>query len=72
MHTALQVAKNHNVVLVILIGDEGYCGRFGFKNAQYGRIGMSAPVKSRRLLALELREGALKTVRDKARCYPHY
>ncbi|KEG19278.1 GNAT family N-acetyltransferase [Bartonella bacilliformis] len=68
MYMTLHAAKNHNVVLVILIGDKKYYGRFGFKNVEHKQIHMPAPVDPKRLLILELQEGALlKVAKGKVR-----
>jgi predicted N-acetyltransferase YhbS len=47
----------HRVVL--LVGDEPYYGRFGFKRLPPGRAVMPGPVDPMRVLALPLVEGAL-------------
>ncbi|WP_425354577.1 GNAT family N-acetyltransferase [Jiella sonneratiae] len=44
---------------IILVGDPEYYGRFGFSAAQTGWLAMPGPFEPRRLLALELVEGAL-------------
>jgi predicted N-acetyltransferase YhbS len=50
-------AKEHR--LVILVGDEPYYARVGFKRVPYGQIELPGPVDPDRLLYLELVEGAL-------------
>lgn len=55
----LAAAKAAGIRLVILVGDEPYYGRFGFKVAPPGRIAMPGPVNPARLLVAELRDGAL-------------
>jgi predicted N-acetyltransferase YhbS len=49
-------AKGHR--LVILVGDEPYYGKCGFKRIPPGRITMPGPVDPARLLVAELVEGA--------------
>lgn len=45
--------------LVILVGDEPYYGRVGFRQVPEGQLIMPGPVDPKRLLHLELRPGAL-------------
>ena len=52
-------AKSAGVRLVVLVGDEPYYGRFGFRPVPPGRITLPGPVDPRRLLAAELTPGAL-------------
>ena len=49
-------AKGHR--LVILVGDEPYYGKCGFKKIPPGRVTMPGPVDPARLLVAELAEGA--------------
>jgi predicted N-acetyltransferase YhbS len=49
-------AKGHRVV--ILVGDEPYYGKCGFKPIPVGRVAMPGPVDPERLLVAELRNGA--------------
>jgi predicted N-acetyltransferase YhbS len=46
--------------LVILVGDEPYYGRFGFKCVPPGQITLPGPVSPVRLLAYPLRDGAIE------------
>jgi predicted N-acetyltransferase YhbS len=50
---------------VLLIGDEPYYVRFGFKRIPQGQLAMPGPVDPDRFLALELVEGALPKARGK-------
>jgi len=59
---SLEAARAAGATLVILVGDESYYGRLGFRNAPTGRIAMPGPVDSRRLLYRELVEGAFEGV----------
>ena len=53
-------AKGHGVV--ILVGDEAYYGKCGFKRVPPGRATMPGPVDPARLLVAELAEGAFDRV----------
>lgn len=53
-------AKGHG--LVLLVGDEAYYSRVGFKPVPKGRIAMPGPVDYSRLLVAELVEGAFTDV----------
>lgn len=55
----LEKAKAAGIAVVLLVGDEPYYGRFGFKRLPPGRIRLPGPVDPARMLAAELREGAL-------------
>jgi predicted N-acetyltransferase YhbS len=53
-------AKGHR--LVVLVGDEPYYGKCGFKRIPRGRASMPGPVDPARLLVAELAEGAFEGV----------
>jgi predicted N-acetyltransferase YhbS len=53
-------AKGHR--LVLLVGDEPYYGRVGFKAVPKGRATMPGPVDYNRLLVAELVDGAFENV----------
>ena len=53
-------AKGHR--LVILVGDEPYYAKCGFKRVAPGRVAMPGPVDPARLLVAELAEGAFEGV----------
>lgn len=53
-------AAGHKAVL--LVGDEPYYGRFGFRRLPPGRVIMPGPVDPLRVLALPLADGALDTL----------
>jgi predicted N-acetyltransferase YhbS len=59
MNRAVNAARQNGHRLMILVGDEPYYGRFGFRRVPDGRISMPGPVDPDRLLACELRRGAL-------------
>jgi predicted N-acetyltransferase YhbS len=62
MQRALAVAKEQGHSLVILVGDEPYYARVGFKRIPRGRVQMPGPVDPMRLLAVELSDGAFEGV----------
>src|SRR4051812_22544439 len=59
---ALSDAKAKGHRLVLLVGDEPYYGRVGFKLIPKGRVRMPGPVDSNRLLVAELVDGAFEGV----------
>ena len=62
MQRAIAEAKKLGHTLVILVGDEPYYARVGFKRAPRGRVKMPGPVDPARLLVLELSDGAFEGV----------
>jgi predicted N-acetyltransferase YhbS len=64
MQRALADAKERGHKLVILVGDEPYYARVGFKRVKpSGRVKMPGPVDPARLLVAELAEGAFEGVK---------
>jgi predicted N-acetyltransferase YhbS len=59
---ALKQAKAKGHSLVLLVGDESYYSRVGFKAIPKGRAIMPGPVDYKRLLVAELVEGAFADV----------
>src|SRR5712671_1827420 len=59
---ALKDAKAKGHRLVLLVGDEAYYSRVGFKAVPKGRASMPGPVDYSRLLVAELVEGAFNDV----------
>jgi predicted N-acetyltransferase YhbS len=55
---ALEAARAKGHRLVILVGDEPYYGKCGFKKILPGRVTMPGPVDPARLLVAELADGA--------------
>ncbi|OYU49637.1 MAG: GNAT family N-acetyltransferase [Rhizobiales bacterium PAR1] len=53
--------------LIILVGDEPYYKRFGYKRVPMGKISLPGPVDPMRVLALELEPGALANVSGELR-----
>ena len=62
MERALKDAKAQGYKLVVLVGDEPYYARVGFKRAPKGAITMPGPADPARILAVELAVGALAGV----------
>jgi predicted N-acetyltransferase YhbS len=62
MERALKDAKQKGHKLVVLVGDEPYYKRVGFKRVPSGTIKMPGPADPARILAAELTEGALAGV----------
>jgi predicted N-acetyltransferase YhbS len=62
LERALQDAKAKGHRLVLLVGDEAYYRRAGFKAVPKGRATMPGPVDYSRLLVRELVEGAFENV----------
>src|SRR3954453_2738246 len=58
LERALKEAKTKGHRLVLLVGDEAYYSRAGFKAIPKGRVTMPGPVDYSRLLVAELVEGA--------------
>ena len=58
IEAALDAAKAGGHQVVLLVGDEAYYARMGFKRASAERFVMPGPVDPARLLALELMPGA--------------
>ena len=59
MVEALAAARARGHGAVILLGDAPYYARFGFSAEKTGGLSLPGPFERERLLALELREGAL-------------
>jgi predicted N-acetyltransferase YhbS len=56
---ALEAARAAGVRLAVLVGDESYYGKLGFRRIPRGQIALPGPVDPDRLLAAELAEGSL-------------
>jgi predicted N-acetyltransferase YhbS len=64
---SLDAARAAGHGLALLVGDADYYARMGFKPVPRGQIVMPGPVDPARLLACELREGALAAASGKMR-----
>lgn len=62
LQRSLEAAKAAGHRLVILVGDEPYYKRVGFRRVPMGRLTMPGPVDPARLLYCELAEGAFEGV----------
>lgn len=63
MQRAIRNARMRGHQAVLLVGDAAYYGRFGFSAEKTSRLEMPGDCAAHRLLALELREGALDGAR---------
>lgn len=72
MQMSMDASKAVGDKLIVLVGDEPYYGPFGFKMIKPGSVTMPAPVDPRRLLACELREGAMEDVSGVMRYAGHH
>lgn len=59
----IEDARSAGKSLVILVGDEPYYGRFGFRRVPPGQITLPGPVNPLRLLAFPLKDGAIESAR---------
>jgi predicted N-acetyltransferase YhbS len=66
---ALEDARAAGVALVLLVGDEPYYARLGFRRVPPGQIAMPGPVDPARLLAAELVHGALQRYSGSVRAH---
>jgi predicted N-acetyltransferase YhbS len=64
---SLDAARGAGEALVLLVGDEPYYRRFGFKRIPPGRLTMPGPVDPARFLAAELVEGSLANAKGTVR-----
>ena len=62
LERALKEARTAGQRLVVLVGDEPYYARVGFKTIPRGRVNMPGPVDRDRLLVCELADGAFENV----------
>ena len=70
MNRSLDAARNKGHRLVLLVGDEPYYRRFGFRRIPTRQLDLPGPVNPDRFLALELVEGALAQARGPVRTLP--
>lgn len=62
MEASMKAAKDAGAKLVLLVGDEPYYGRIGFRKVEKGRVKMPGPVDPERVLIAELTPGAFDGV----------
>jgi predicted N-acetyltransferase YhbS len=67
LERCLSEAKGKGERLVLLIGDEPYYRRVGFKPIPRGLVTMPGPVDAARVLIIELQEGAFEGVSGRVR-----
>ncbi|MDQ0394704.1 GNAT family N-acetyltransferase [Labrys monachus] len=67
LQASLAAAARKGHRLVLLVGDEPYYGRIGFKRIPPGRIVLPGPVDPMRFLVRELADGAFDGVEGTAR-----
>ena len=67
VNASLEAARAAGGRLVVLVGDEPYYGRMGFRPAGPGRVIFPGPVDPARLLVCELKPGAFDGVSGKMR-----
>jgi len=60
MERAIGVCREQGYAAVILVGDQEYYDRFGFKRAGDGRFALPGPVDQHRILIRDLSAGATK------------
>lgn len=74
MALAIEAAEKNACRLILLVGDEPYYRRFGFKTVLEGQMTMPAPVNPKRFLALELENGACQSACGivRHRCVKNY
>lgn len=64
---SLEAAKADGARLVLLVGDEPYYGRMGFKRVPHGQVQLPGPVDPARVLVCALDETPLDAVRGAVR-----
>jgi len=64
---SLDAARAAGHGLVLLVGDDDYYARMGFRRVPHSKIVMPGPVDPERLLYCELREGAFAALNGKMR-----
>jgi predicted N-acetyltransferase YhbS len=67
MERAMAEARQSGHQLILLVGDEPYYARAGFKRIPKGRVKFPGPVDSARLLVAELNPGAFEGVSGQVR-----
>jgi predicted N-acetyltransferase YhbS len=60
---AVEAAEQGGAAAVLLVGDEPYYGPLGFRKVPRGQLAMPRPVDLERILAIELKPGALAALK---------
>ncbi len=66
LQAAIEAARARGDAFMILVGDEPYYRRFGFKRIPHGQIILPGPADPARILYLELQPGALAGMSGRA------
>jgi predicted N-acetyltransferase YhbS len=69
MEAALAAGRARGDTLVLLVGDEPYYARFGFRRVPPGRLDLPGPVDPARVLAAELVAGAFERSAGRVRAF---
>ncbi len=67
INMSIEAAKNVGHKIILLVGDEPYYQRFGFRMVPFGKVIMPAPVNPLRLLSYEIEPDMTKSVRGLVR-----
>jgi predicted N-acetyltransferase YhbS len=67
MQRGIEEARRLDYATIILVGDEPYYSRVGFKKLAVGLVRLPGPVDPERLLGLALKDGALDALSGDAR-----
>ena len=67
IEASLDAAKKGGAKLVLLVGDEPYYGRMGFRKVPHKRVELPGPVDRDRVLVAELQDGAFDGVEGAVR-----
>lgn len=67
MDASMKAAKDDGAKLILLVGDEPYYSRMGFKKVSHGRVKLPGPVDPERVLIAELAPGAFDGVEGDVR-----
>jgi predicted N-acetyltransferase YhbS len=70
VEASIAAAKAAGHAAILLVGDEAYYGRMGFRRLQPGIVAMPGPVDPMRVLALGLADGALDGLAGAVRPQP--
>jgi predicted N-acetyltransferase YhbS len=67
IEASLEAAKKAGEKIILLVGDEPYYGRLGFKKVPRGKVKLPGPVDPERVLVAELVAGAFEGVEGMTR-----
>jgi predicted N-acetyltransferase YhbS len=66
LNASLDAARAAGHALVMLVGDEPFYGKVGFRRVPHGQVSLPGPVDPNRLLICELKPGAFDGVKGMA------